>query len=576
MLWNLLRTAFRWRSDAATLVSRALALRREGRPREAEQILREAVRAFPRDAIAATDLAVVLLEQDRGEEGRDWLMRALDSDPRCAPAHYNLANLMRSSGRRDQAVEHYRTAIACDPEFAPVREEFMHALLEVCDWDEAAVQAAALRDLIARRPAHEWMCFISPLTAVYFELEPAVRREVAAFHAAQCAGGARPITLKFAPENNARMRIAYFSRDFRDHPVGHLLGRVFDLHDRQRFEVFAFSYGPDDGSVYRKAIAASVDRFVDVQKASDDEVAARIAESHIDLVIDLGGHTSGSRLGVLARRPAPLQAHYLGYPATTGAPYIDYFVTDKIATPPTLTADFSEQLAYLPHCFMVSDGSDADGEAADRSSQELPADAVVYCSFNNASRINRDVFGKWMEVLRAVNPSVLWLQGQSDRTVANLRKAAHQSGIDPARLIFAKRVPSKSAHFARLALADLVLDTVGWYNGHSSTSDALWAGVPVLTVPGRTFAGRVAASLVHAAGLSELVVGNLCEYVETAVMLGNDPERCRALKQKLAGSKATAPFFNTRRIVSDLEDAFLEMRRKKLSGNSAPAIPINS
>ncbi len=301
---------------------------------------------------------------------------------------------------------------------------------------------------------------------------------------------------------------------------------MFALHDRARFEIYAYSYGPDDGSAYRKAIAAGVDHFVDAHAMTDGELAADIAGAGIHVLIDLAGHTTGNRMPVLARRPAPVQAHYLGFAATTGASYVDYFITDRVATPPELAAGFSEKLAYVPHCFMVSDGTDAPDAAGDAgAATEFSADAIVFCNFNNASRITRGDFGAWMEILRDVPQGVLWLQGAGELAVRNLRKEAQACGMDPARIVFAQRVPSKRDHLARLRRADLVLDTIGWHNGHSSTSDALWAGVPVLTVPSQHFAGRVAASLVTAAGLPELVKRDRADYVQAAIELGNDRAR---------------------------------------------------
>ena len=386
MLWKLLRSAFRPRPSVDSLVNRGLAFRKEGRLRDAEQVLREAVAAFPRDAAALTDLAIVVLEQGRAENGAVLLQRALECEPRFAPAHYNLANLARASGRRDLALDHYQAAVDCDPDFAPAREELMHCLLETCDWDRAENQANALHAVIARLPAAEWMRRVSPLTASYLQLAPALCKEVAAYHAAGYASGVQPVAKNSAAgDEPARLRIAYLSPDFRDHAVGHLLGNALSLHDRARFEVFAFSYGADDGSAYRAAIASAVDCFVDGRDRTDAELAADISRAGIQVLIDLAGHTTGNRLAVLARRPAPVQVHYLGYPATTGAKYIDYFITDHVATPPALAADFSEHLAYLPHCFMASDGADAArAGVAERAAEGLSADAVVFCNFNNA------------------------------------------------------------------------------------------------------------------------------------------------------------------------------------------------
>jgi protein O-GlcNAc transferase len=559
MLWKLLRSVFTPRAQANSFITRSLALRKEGRLRDAEQLLREAAAQFPRDAIVATNLGVVLLEQDRGEEGVASLQRALEFDPRCAPAHYNLANIMRASGARAQAVEHYQAATDADPGFASAREELMHCLLEVCDWDRADREAQALRAMIASEPAVKWMRGVSPLTALYLGLEPALLKEVSAFHAAEYARGIDSVARNVATSGkDVRLRIGYLSRDFRDHPVGQLLANVFALHDRAQFEIYAFSYGPDDGSIYRKAIAAGVDHFVDAHAMTDSELAATIAAAGIHVLVDLAGHTTGNRMPVLARRPAPVQANYLGFSATTGASYVDYFITDSVATPPSLAAEFSEKLAYVPYCYMVSDGTDAAGGADEAgAASQFATESIVFCNFNNASRIMRDDFRAWMEILRGVPAGVLWLQGANESAVASLRKAAQTCGIDPVRLVFAQRVPTKREHLARLQRADLVLDTIGWHNGHSSTSDALWAGVPVLTVPAQHFAGRVAASLVTAAGLPEFVRRDRDDYVQTAIRFGNDRAQLSAMKSKL-GERA-APFFDTRMRVRDLEAAYLRM-----------------
>ena len=560
MLWTLLRSAFRPQASANPLVERSLLLRRSGRLRDAEITLRDAALNFPDDPVVATNLGVILLEQDAGDEGVKWLQRALALDARCAPAHYNLANFMRAAGRREEAASHYQHAVDADPTFAPARGELMTCLLELCEWDRADVGADALRAIVEKDPSSSWMRYIAPLTAVYLRLATDLRKALGAYHAAEYARGVQTLATRSSADGNPRkLHIAYLSRDFRDHPVGHLLGNVFALHDRSQFEVFAFSCGPDDASIYRKSIVASVDHYVDAHAMTDDELASDIAQRGIHILIDLAGHTTGNRLAVLARRPAPVQAHYLGFPATTGAPYVDYFITDHIVTPPELAYEFSETLMYMPRCFMVSDGTDASGVSASRPHENLPAEAVVFCNFNTASRITRDDFHLWMEVLRGVPHSVIWLLGQSGQVVANLRREAELCGIRSDRLTFAQRTAEKRQHLARLCMADLMLDTIGWHNGHSSTSDALWAGVPVLTAPNRQFAGRVAASLVTAAGLPELVTISRDEYLRIAVELGNDRVTLTSLKRKLVDAKRTAPFFDTQATVRDLESLYHAM-----------------
>jgi predicted O-linked N-acetylglucosamine transferase (SPINDLY family) len=387
---------------------------------------------------------------------------------------------------------------------------------------------------------------------------------VAAFHAPKPAGRPFSSADRTGPRPE-RLRIAYLSRDFREHAVGHVLRTVFAHHDRSRFEVHAYSFGIDDGSVYRRAIAASVERFVDISSASDDQAAQAIANAGIDVLIDLMGHTTGNRLGILARRPAPVQAHYLGYPATTGASYVDHFISDPIATPPRLEPHFSERVVHVPECFMVSDGADALAAAqGSRTDHGLPDDAYVFCNFGDSARLDRRTFELWLQILERAPAALLWLRKPDALAVDNLRAAARARGIDPARLLFADRVPGKPAHLARLACADLALDTLGWYNGHSTTADLLWAGVPVLTSPGETFASRVAASLVSAAGLHELIAATPADYVNTAVALEIDPERTRAFRNRLLDARVSAPFFDTARLVRGLESAYEAMFAAKM------------
>ncbi|MGZ8212263.1 MAG: O-linked N-acetylglucosamine transferase, SPINDLY family protein [Burkholderiales bacterium] len=551
---------------AAPLVQRALDLRARGEFAEAERVLRAALVDHPRDAIVATNLAVALLEREAPDAAVELLQRAIEIDSRCAAAHFNYANVLRASGRLAEAIEHYSAAIRGDPEFTAAPEELMHALLEACDWSRAAGIAQDLRDRAAREPVEKWMRFISPMTAVYLGLDAVTCKQVAAFHAnrslprAKIASRFAARTSAGAGEGRTRISVAYFSRDFRDHAVGRILRRVLALHDRARFEIAAYSFGPDDGSAYRRDIVSSVDRFIDISTLSDDEAAAAIKEARVDVLIDLMGHTTGNRLGVLARRPAPIQAHYLGYAATTGADYIDFFVSDAMATPPEMAPQFTEQISRVPDCFMVTDGADALAAVpSSRAAQALSESAYVFANFNNPSRITSATFELWMQVLKAIPDSILWLRRAHEVAMQNLRREAQAQGVDPARLLFAQRTKEKSEHLGRLALADLALDTLDWYNGHSSTADMLWAGVPVLTCPGQTFASRVAASLVRAAGSPELVAPSHEAYVDAAVRIARDRTQSRELHAQQLEARKSAPFFDTPRLVRGLEAAYEAM-----------------
>jgi protein O-GlcNAc transferase len=568
VLWQLLRSAFTAGSSARSLVAQALVCRGSGRLQDAERTLRSAVSQFPRDADVLTNLAIVLLEQDQAQEAAELLQRALAADPGFAPAHFNFANLLRANGRLAEAIEHYRAAKSADASLVAAPEELMYALLETCDWDGARVEADELCDRVARSTTEEWLPFVSPLTALYLGLNADQCKAAAAHRAHQDARGVKqaPTTGGAATTDRAqrasdkRIRIAYFSRDFRDHPVAHLLRGAFALHDRSRFEVHAYSFGPQDGSEYRREIAASVDRFVDISAATDDEAAAVISAARIDLLVDLMGHTTGNRLAVLARRPAPVQAHYLGYGGTTGAEWIDYFIGDDVVTPCELEPLFTEELVRVPNCFMMADGTEAlSAPPTTRAAHGLPENACVYANFGNASRIDQATFALWMQILEAVPSGVLWLRRVDALAESNLKRAAESHHVDPQRIIFSERVPDKAMHFARLGLADLALDTIGWHNGHSTTADMLWAGVPVLTAPGATFATRVAASLVHAAGATELVVRDAEEYVATAVALGRNRLRALEAKRKLLAARTSAPFFDTAWRIRDLETAYLAL-----------------
>ncbi|HYH41369.1 MAG TPA: tetratricopeptide repeat protein [Burkholderiales bacterium] len=560
MLWRLLRSAIAPSRTAAHEVQRALGLTRAGRQVEAEQLLRAAVRQYPDDAAAATNLAVVLLDQDRAQEAVPLLQRALEIAPRFAPALFNYAHILRFSGRLAEAISHYEAATVEDPSFAPAYEALMQALLDACDWDGAE----RLGDELRRRAEHDapetWMPFVSPLTAIFLGLDAERCKATAAFHAPKPAPRNRPSLLRpRRAEDNRRLRVAYLSRDFRDHATSQLLGGALGLHDRTRFEVHAYSFGVDDGSSYRQGIIGSVDSFTDIAHMSDDEAATLIADARIDVLLDLAGHTTGNRLGILARRCAPVQAHYLGYPGTLGASYVDYFIGDPIASPPELDVQFTERVIRVPDCYQLNDCAAAFAIApARRAEHDLPDEAFVFCNFASASRIDRRTFGLWMRILHAAPGSLLWLLHPSAATIENMSREATRRGVDPKRLVFGD-FREKNAHLARLACADLALDTLEWCNGHTTTSDVLWAGVPTLTSPGQTFATRVAASLVLNAGLPELVVDSDDAYCTRAIELAHDRAGTAALRHRLRAARGSAPLFDTTGLVRGLEDAYEAM-----------------
>jgi predicted O-linked N-acetylglucosamine transferase (SPINDLY family) len=360
-----------------------------------------------------------------------------------------------------------------------------------------------------------------------------------------------------------RLRVGYLSADFGAHPVGYLTRSMYGLHDRERFEVFGYALAGDDGSDNFRFIASGCDHMIDARSLSLEQLAGRIAADSIDILIDLNGYTRGGRSHVLALRPAPIQVAYVGYPATLGGTLADYFIADGTAAPPHADALFAEKVVRLPHCYApASHRSLPVASASSRSDEGLPARGFVFCGFHRHEKIDPAAFRSWMRILDAVPEGVLWLQ--QGRGEANLRRYAREAGIDPERLIFAPH-REHSAHLARQCLADLFLDTCCW-NAHTTGSDALWSGVPVITCSGEHLVARLGASLLHGIGLDELAVRNLEEYEALAIGLATGPDRLRALKAKLAQIRETHPLFDTERLVRNLERAYLEMRRIHESG----------
>jgi protein O-GlcNAc transferase len=354
--------------------------------------------------------------------------------------------------------------------------------------------------------------------------------------------------------------------------MGHVTAPLFERHDRTRFEVFAYALSPDDGSEYRRRIVAACDRFSDVSGQQDEAVGRAIHGDAIDVLVNLNGYTTGHRTALFAMRPAPLQASYFGFPATMGAPFMDYLIADRVVVPEAEAQWYAESLVWLPHCYFCADSAEPVPPAPSRREAGLPEHGIVFCDFNQHVKITPEVFAAWMRILDHVAGSVLWLlAGQGD---ANLLRHASAAGIDPGRLIFAHRLP-RSRHLARLQLADLFLDTRPC-NAHTTAADALRAGVPVLTCPGDTFASRVAESLMRAASLEELVVRDLAEYEALAVALALDPDRLSALKGSLASGLDRLTVFDMAARARELEDAYAQMVDRHRRGLPPGALHVSA
>jgi predicted O-linked N-acetylglucosamine transferase (SPINDLY family) len=420
----------------------------------------------------------------------------------------------------------------------------------LCAWDALEASERRLTATLAD-PAGDprW----PPFVALAMPLAPAQQLEVARRWSRAMLPA--PARRRRPPPRAKRLRVGYLSGSFHEHPTARLMVGLFEAHDRERFEVTGYSYGPDDGSALRERVRASFEHWRDVRELSDADIARAIREDGIDLLIERKGHTHGGRLGILAQRPAAVQIHYMSFPGTIGYDAVDGVIADAEVVPPGAEGDFHERVWRLPRCYYVNDNRRGVPRAASRRDNGLPDEALVLACLNQSYKLRRPFFAAWMEALRAQSDAVLWLLAGHPRAQANLRAEAANSGVDPARLIFARPAPQE-AHLARVGCADLALDTLP-YGAHTTGVDALWAGVPMLTCRGDTFAGRVGASVLLAAGLPELVANTLDDYRARLLALSADRAALRAHRAYLEASRDTNPLFDTAGFARDWEALLL-------------------
>ncbi len=368
-----------------------------------------------------------------------------------------------------------------------------------------------------------------------------------------------------APKLGEKIKVGYYSADFHAHATAFLMAELFEEHNKDKFEIYGFSFGPDLKDHMRERVSSSFSKFYDVRDMSDEAIANLSRELGIDIAIDLKGYTTDARPDIFALKCAPIQVNYLGYPGTMGVSYYDYVIADKIVIPPQNQSDYTEKVVYLPCSYQVNDSKrKISSKTFSREDQGLPASEFVFCCFNNNYKILPATFDLWMQILKEVDGSVFWLLEDNATVVNNLRKEAAARGVDSSRLVFAKRVPLDE-HLARHHLADLFLDTLP-YNAHTTASDALWAGLPVLTQAGKSFASRVAASLVTYIGMPEMIVNSDAEYVETAILLARNPAQLKKLKTKLAKNKKTSSLFNGQQFARYIESAYSAMHARRVAG----------
>ncbi len=515
----------------------------------------------PDYAEAHLNRAISLGELKRHDDALKGFAEALRIDPKLVEAHHSRAVTLREMKRPVDAIAAYDAAMQLDPDYDYLIGSRLYAKLQMCDWTGFEDDLARIAQKIERGEKAA-----SPFQLLGFTDDPALQRRAVEIWAREKVGpgGGHKTLPKRAPAE--RIRVGYYSADMRTHPVAMLIAGVIEHHDRERFEIVCFSYGPASSGELRERLVKAFDAFHDVRASSDAEVVQLSRDQKIDIAVDLTGYTQHTRPGLFAQGCAPIQVSYLGYAATAGTLAMDYILADPTIIPVAARVHFSEKIAYLLDSYQPNDDKRPSvDDVFTRGELGLPENGFVFCCFNNSFKITPPVFAIWMSILRRVPGSVLWFRRDSDIVTANLRRAAENHGIDPDRLIFAGRLEAMDQHLARYRAADLFLDTAP-FNAHTTASDALWAGLPVVTCPGGALVSRVAASLLGAIGLPEMIAANAAEYEDLAVELAHDSKRLAGIRRKLGENRLSAPLFQTATFTKYIEDAYAQMYQRYHAG----------
>jgi protein O-GlcNAc transferase len=588
-------------------INRGSLLQNLGRYDDALASYDRAIRLNPGAMQAHNNRGTVLKRLERTTEALDAYDKAIALKQGYAEAHYNRGQLLRDARRLDEALASFDRAVALKSDYAEAFYSRGGALRELGRYDEALAcfeRAIALRPgqkyldgahLYAKLHVCDWRNFddacshlisavrtggtvTSPFTLLATPSTPLDQRKCAEIYVGDMFPAPPAPMWRGERYHHDRIRVAYLSADFHDHVTAHLMAGLFESHDRTRFETMAVSFGPDKDGDMRRRLKRSFDRFVDVRADSERAIAELVRDLEIDIAVDLKGFTHGSRAGIFARRPAPVQVSYLGFPGTMGADFIDYILVDPFVVPPDRRDAFTEKLVHLPDSYYPTSyhANEAYGgtrhPTPSRTDAGLPEDSFVFCSFNNTYKITPDVFDIWMRLLRQVDGSVLWLLEANSAAPDNLRREAIKRGVASERLVFAPLVDIAD-HLARQRLADLFLDTFP-VNAHTTASDALWVGLPLITCPGTTFVSRVAGSLLNAVGLPELITGSPVDYETLALKLARNPNELAALKQKLIARRDICAAFDTERLTRHIEAAYITMWERSQHGEAPRSFSI--
>ena len=535
------------------------ALQEQGKLGEAIDAYNKALSLKPDYAEAYSNMGIVLQDQGKLEEAIASYNKALALKPDYTEAYNNMGVTLKEQGKLEEAIASYNKALALKPDYAEARTQKLHLLAKICDWNSIREDSKLIPDLGTSNE------FVEPFTMLSLEDAPERHRLRSEIYA-KARYPQKPLPLPAKPlKKPERLRIGYFSADFKEHPVAHLIAKALEQHNRLEFEVFGYSLHGSSAGNMRQRLKNSFDCFTDVQGMNEKEIALLARQDKIDVAIDLNGYTQNSRTGVFAYRAAPIQINYLGYPGTLGVNFMDYIIADQTVIPDIQKSHYSENIIHLPDSYMPQDNTRRiSNEPISKAGFGLPEHGFVFCCFNNSFKISPQEFDIWMRLLNKIEGSVLWLLKANEWSENNLRNEASKRGVDADRLVFADKLPLEE-HLGRLRLADLFLDTFN-FNAHTTASDALWAGIPVVTKIGKSFAARVAGSLLTAIELPELITTTEKEYEALALSLATDPNKFTTIKKKLSEKKNSASLFDTQTYTKNLERAYIHAYQRYADG----------
>jgi len=566
-------------------------------------LIAEAIKINPKDAEAYNNMGIVLKELNQFDTAHNKFCNAIKLKPDYAEAHYNCGIVLKELRQEENAIKSFELAIKFKKNYAEAYYNLGHIFFELKKFNEALqnfYQSYKINSklnyllssiIYTKHRICEWNSFdkdlldlenlilnekkkINPFLTLSFYESPQLQKTSAEIFVKEEYDVQNKHNYKFHKHAKKKIRIAYYSADFRNHPMSYLLANLYELHDKNKFEIIGISFGPDKDDKMRKRVSMAFDEFYDVRLKTDDEIVNFSRELKIDIAIDLMCFTKYHKFGIFVKRCAPIQVNYLGYPGTSGTNYLDYIIVDKIIIPKESQKYYSEKIVYLPNTYQANDSTKKISDKIfTREELGLPMDGFVFCCFNNNYKITPQVFDVWMRLLARVENSVLWILSENINISENLKKEATIRGIDFNRIVFAERI-KMNEHLARQKVADLFIDTFP-YTGHTTVSDALWVGLPVLTRIGKSFASRVSASLLNAIGLSTLVTSSEKEYEDLAIELATNPAKLKEIKNKLKNNRNTKALFNTPVFTRNIEKAYSLMYERYLINLPLDNIEIN-